>query len=57
VLYPSESSSTAVTLPAAAEHEWRLSHQFADKPASRVLRVALGVSLVALMLVVVKIAW
>lgn len=55
--YPSKSSSTAVTLPAAAEHEWRLSHQFADKTSSRALRVAFGVSLLALTLVVVKVAW
>ncbi len=55
--YPSESSSTAVTLPAAAEHEWRLSYQFADSPSNRVLRVALGVSLLALTWVAVKAAW
>jgi hypothetical protein len=57
VSHLSQSSSTAVTLPAAAEHEWRLSYQFADSPSQRVWRVAFGVSLLALTLVVVKAAW
>ncbi len=53
----SESSSPFLTLPAAAEQEWRFSYQFAAAPPQRVARVALGLGFLALMIVAVNAAW
>lgn len=55
----SETSSltTAVTLPAAAEHEWRFSYQFASSPPKLVMHMAIGGGILALMIVAVKAAW
>lgn len=56
-LSESSSPSSVITLPASAEHEWRFSYQFATTPPNKVARVALGVGLLALMLVAVNVAW
>ena len=49
--------STAVALPADAEHEWRFSYQFAARTSSSAMRFAFVAGLVALTLVAVKVAW
>ena len=50
-------STTTITLPAAAEYEWRFSYQFAAPPPYLVARVALGIGLLALLIVAVNTAW
>lgn len=56
-LSESSSSSVPFTLPASAEQEWRFSYQFATKRSNLVVRVGLGVGLLALMIVAVNAAW
>ncbi len=55
----SESSfpSSTIILPASAEYEWRFSYQFATPQPNLVVRMALGVGLLALMIVAVNTAW
>ncbi len=51
------SSSLTVTLPAAAEHEWRFSYQFAAPPPYLITRLTLGIGLLAIMIMAVNTAW
>jgi hypothetical protein len=53
----SESPSSVITIPASAENEWRFSYQFASTQPNLVARVALGVGVLALMIVAANAAW
>jgi hypothetical protein len=53
----SESPSSVITIPASAENEWRFSYQFAATQPNLVARVALGVGVLALMIVAANAAW
>ncbi|MFN7927417.1 MAG: hypothetical protein U0Y68_05640 [Blastocatellia bacterium] len=44
-------------LPAAPEHDWRLSYQFAPPRTGLLTRVVLGAGVLGLMIAVVNAAW